>query len=42
MGAINVGKYMVFLVACDDIPAGKELLLDYGPNYWANIGHLST
>lgn len=42
VGAINVGKYMVFLVAWDNIPAGKELLLDYGPNYWKNMEHLST
>lgn len=34
VGSICVGKYMVFLVAWEKIPAGTELLLDYGPDYW--------
>ena len=37
VGAIYVGKYMVFLVAWEKIPAGTELLLDYGPAYWPTL-----
>ncbi|MFG6203198.1 SET domain-containing protein [Pseudomonas retamae] len=34
VGSICVGKYMVFLLAWEKIPAGTELFLDYGPEYW--------
>lgn len=34
VGSICVGKYMVFLLAWEKIPAGAELFLDYGPDYW--------
>jgi len=34
VGALYVGKYMVFLIAWRDIPAGTELLMDYGKAYW--------
>lgn len=34
VGSICVGKYMVFLVAWEKIPAGTELFLDYGTDYW--------
>ncbi|AUZ46687.1 SET domain-containing protein [Pseudomonas orientalis] len=37
VGALYVGKYMVFLVAWRDIPAGTELLMDYGKAYWKYI-----
>ncbi|WP_248129966.1 MULTISPECIES: SET domain-containing protein [Pseudomonas] len=34
VGSLCVGKYMVFIVAWRDIPAGTELLMDYGKSYW--------
>ncbi|MBI6909269.1 SET domain-containing protein-lysine N-methyltransferase [Pseudomonas palleroniana] len=34
VAAVYAGKYMVFLIAKDDIRAGSELLMDYGPAYW--------
>lgn len=34
VGSIYVGKYMVFLLAWEKIPAGTELFLDYGSDYW--------
>ncbi len=34
VGSLCVGKYMVFIVAWQDIPAGTELLMDYGKGYW--------
>ena len=34
VGSLCVGKYMVFIVAWRDIPAGTELLMDYGKGYW--------
>lgn len=34
VGSMYVGKYMAFIVAWRDIPAGTELLMDYGQNYW--------
>lgn len=34
VGSIYVGKYMVFLLAWEKIPAGTELFLDYGTAYW--------
>lgn len=37
VGALYVGKYMVFLIAWRDIPAGTELLMDYGKAYWKYI-----
>ncbi|VVP66514.1 hypothetical protein PS914_00356 [Pseudomonas fluorescens] len=33
VGTINVGRYMTFFVAWQDIEKGEELLLDYGPAY---------
>ncbi|WP_419795025.1 SET domain-containing protein [Pseudomonas palleroniana] len=35
VAAVYAGKYMVFLIAKDDIRAGSELLMDYGPAYWS-------
>lgn len=32
--SIQVGHFMVFLIASKKIPAGTELLMDYGPKYW--------
>ncbi|MGR3889348.1 SET domain-containing protein-lysine N-methyltransferase [Pseudomonas sp. 1152_12] len=37
VGSLCVGKYMVFMVAWRDIPAGTELLMDYGKGYWKHI-----
>ena len=37
VAALHVGKYMVFLLAWKDIPAGTELLMDYGREYWKYI-----
>ncbi|WP_371262631.1 MULTISPECIES: SET domain-containing protein [Pseudomonas] len=37
VGALYVGKYMVFIVAWRDIPAGTELLMDYGKAYWKYV-----
>lgn len=37
VGALYVGNYMVFLIAWRDIPAGTELLMDYGKAYWKYI-----
>ncbi|MCL9800499.1 SET domain-containing protein-lysine N-methyltransferase [Pseudomonas sp. AKS31] len=37
VGSICVGKYMVFFVAWEKIPAGSELFLDYGANYWKHM-----
>ena len=37
VGSICVGKYMVFFVAWEKIPAGSELFLDYGANYWKHL-----
>lgn len=34
VGSIYVGKYMVFLLAWEKIPAGTELFLDYGTDFW--------
>lgn len=33
VATINVGRYMTFFVAWQDIQKGEELLLDYGPTY---------
>ncbi|SEN20200.1 hypothetical protein SAMN04487857_111170 [Pseudomonas sp. ok272] len=33
VAAINVGKYLTFFVAWENIPQGAELLLHYGPDY---------
>ena len=37
VGSLCVGKYMVFMVAWRDIPAGTELLMDYGKSYWKHM-----
>lgn len=37
VGSICVGKYMVFFVAWEKIPAGGELFLDYGASYWKHL-----
>lgn len=37
VGSIYVGKYMVFLLAWEKIPAGTELFLDYGSDYWKTL-----
>lgn len=36
--SVRVGNYMIFLVASKKIPAGTELLMDYGKHYWKYIG----
>lgn len=41
VASVCVGKYMVFLIAWDTIPAGTELLMDYGPRYWQHIAKIT-